>query len=288
MGYYEIKICCDNSQREPLIALLSEEGTLGIIDNEETFFCYFNDILSIDRILSKISNIITKVSSTFDSLNVINYSYSYISERDWNESWKKKFVPIDIESTNFTIIAPWHQRNPDRLNLLIDPGMAFGTGHHETTRNCIRLINKFTPLVNKDSFLDLGTGTGILAICAGILGFKLITAIDNDPLAIDAARRNFRENNINNINLVFGDISLSTGKYDMIVANLLLNVLSERGILISSLLKEGGIALISGLIDGQEDVLLPTLLEGGLKLLEIVRDGNWVSLVMTKTCCKNS
>ncbi|MCX8070408.1 MAG: 50S ribosomal protein L11 methyltransferase [Thermodesulfovibrionales bacterium] len=279
MGYYEVRFNIEEIHKELFISLLADTDTLGIHDCESTLICYFEDTISIDKVRNYINKIISKGGAL--GFKNFRYEYSYISERDWNESWKKKFVPIEIDDTEFAIIPPWLEKKDSKVSIIIDPGMAFGTGHHETTRNCIRLIKKYSELVNKGSFLDLGTGTGVLAICASKLGFINVCGIDNDPLAIDAAKRNILENGIHNINLIQGDISLATGQFDMIVANLLLNVLKENCKLIPSLLCHSGIVLISGLIVGQDGELLPCLQENGLKLLELIKDGNWISLVMT-------
>lgn len=281
MGYYEVKFHIDETDREIFIALLSDTNTLGIIDYQSTLICYFEDTVSIDKVRSYIN----QIQSRSNELGLTNfkYEYSYISERDWNESWKKKFVPIDIEDTEFTIVPPWLSIKDKRQNIIIDPGMAFGTGHHETTRNCIRLIKKYSETVNKSSFLDLGTGTGVLAICASKIGFTNVQAIDNDPLSIDAAKRNIDENKIYNIHLIYGDVSVAKGVFDMVVANLLLNVLLTNCKLIANLLGPNGIGIISGLMEGQEDMLLPCLIDNGLKLIEIVNDRNWRNLIMKNT-----
>ena len=118
-----------------------------------------------------------------------SFEYSLLPEKDWNENWKKNFIPIDI-GNNLTIIPSWLKKDTSRIPVIIDPGMVFGTGYHETSQTCLVLIEEIAQEIRKDSCLDIGTGSGILAIGAAKLGFRHVTAVDIDPMAIDAAVRN--------------------------------------------------------------------------------------------------
>jgi len=279
MGYYEFKIEVAEGSRDALIQKMSEMGCLGIVDNEKTLTAYFSDNNGINAILPEINSFagILKKSGLDDKLS---YKYEFISERDWNESWKKKFVPINV-GDNLAILPPWDTPVAGRTNLIIDPGMAFGTGHHETTRTCLILIERFSKNLDKESFLDIGTGTGVLAIAASKFGFKHIVGVDTDPLAVDAALRNVKHNNLDNIEIKEGSASDVEGSFDFVAANLMSEILIRIAHDIALRIKPSGIAMLSGMLVGQDDDVLPVMEKEGLRLIEKVIDGRWVSLLVT-------
>ncbi|MDI6800889.1 MAG: 50S ribosomal protein L11 methyltransferase [Thermodesulfovibrionales bacterium] len=278
MGYYEFKITVADESRDALLQKMSEIGCLGAIDNDNALIAYFPDSLGINAITETL-NPFRKTLKESGLDDTILYEYVYIGERDWNESWKKKFRPIDI-GENITILPPWEEPNNQRINLIIDPGMAFGTGHHETTKTCLTLIEKLSrELLQKERFLDFGTGTGILAIAALKLGFKHAVCVDIDPLAVDAARRNAKLNNIQNIDIKEGSISDIKGNFDFIAANLMSEILIQNAREITSRLKKSGFALLSGMIVVQENDVIKAMEEDGLCILEKSYYGRWVSLI---------
>ncbi len=196
MGYYEFNITIAGESREALVQRVSEAGCLGLVEREKTLLVYFHDTLGINAIKGNLDAFRTTLrESGLD--DTLSFEYVFLSERDWNESWKKKFKPIDVGEI-FSILPPWEDKAPGRIHLVIDPGMAFGTGHHETTKTCLILIEKLSRGREKSTFLDIGTGTGILAIAAAKIGFQQITGVDIDPLAVDAAQRNIKLNDVRN------------------------------------------------------------------------------------------
>jgi len=280
MGYYEFSIAVPAESKEALMNMAHEAGSLGAVENDKNLVVYFQDHPGIEKLTRDFSSfkIILKDSGLPHDFS---FDYVYISERDWNESWKKKFQPIDV-GQNLSIIPPWEEPKSGRINLIIDPGMAFGTGHHDTTRTCLEHIERISRAGSKDRFLDVGTGTGILAIAASKLGFREVVGVDIDPLAIDAAQRNAVLNGLNNVTILQGTISVTEGVYELIAANLLSDILIVIAPEISARLKEGGTALLSGMIIGQEDEVIAEMEREGLKFRERHYDGvRWVTLVVT-------
>jgi len=278
MSYYEFIIKIADPFRDTLIQRLTDEGCLGVIEKDETITAYFPETVEIGTI----TNDLLLIKALFDkSHKVQNLSFSHklIPEQDWNESWKKGFTPLDV-GERFTILPPWEKRHEGRLNLIIDPGMAFGTGHHETTRACLVLMEKYAGTGTKERFLDLGTGTGLLAIAASKLGYRHIVAIDTDPLAVDAARTNSVLNQIDSLEIREGSIEIQNETYDFIAANIISGVLVQVAPALAAHLKPAGIAVLSGILGGQENEVIKAMVQAGLKLLEQYRDGKWVSLVL--------
>ena len=278
MGYYELKIDVPEESRDALIFGLTEISCTGVIEQERDIIAYFHDTTGIDAIQKGIETFRTVLAKSGLPAD-FKYKYIYISEKDWNEAWKKKLQPIDVGEL-FSILPPWEKERPNRINIIIDPGMAFGTGHHQTTQTCLLLIWKYSRQCPGDRFLDVGTGTGVLAICASKLGFNEVVGVDIDPLAVDAAARNARHNHLENIVVKEGDITTAEGKFDFIAANLLSEIILSIAPQIADRVREHGIVLLSGMISGQEDEIMALMKKFGLECIEKYEDGIWVSMVL--------
>jgi len=280
MGYYEFTITLPDESRDALVHRISAAGCLGVIEHDKSIVAYFPDTLGISNIVDELA-LCSAILEDAGLAHVISFDYVFISERDWNESWKKKFEPIDAGKC-FSILPPWENRKEGRINLIIDPGMAFGTGHHETTRTCLMLIETFAQNCAKGRFLDIGAGTGILAIAASRLGFSHILGLDIDPLAIDASQRNIKLNDLENIVIQHGTVTRTLGTFDFIAANLMSEILIHIAPDLAPCLDNAGIALMSGMLSGQEDDVIEAMVKQGLKLSEKYFDGRWVSVAMTR------
>jgi ribosomal protein L11 methyltransferase len=280
MGYFELTVSAPNGSREAVMNRLVELGTTGFLEKGEKILAYFEEKADMAFISKELSlfNVVLK-SSGLDP--VFSFEYSLLPEKDWNENWKKNFFPIDI-GENLTIIPSWLKQDTDRVPIVIDPGMVFGTGYHETSQTCLILIEKFSKANKKESCLDIGTGSGILAIGAAKLGFRQVTALDIDPMAIDAAVRNVQENGLSNVVVRDGDIRSVDGSFDLIVANLLSGILVDIATEIVSHLEPEGTAILSGMLAGQEDEVIKTFEKAGLNLGETVISGKWVTLIFSR------
>jgi ribosomal protein L11 methyltransferase len=280
MSYYEFTLKISDEMNDALTEKLMELGSLGVIEQNESITAYFPENIDIKKITTELSIFKALIESTGQNQNM-SFSHTLIPEQDWNETWKKGFHAIDI-GERFTILPPWEEEKPGRINLVIDPAMAFGTGHHETTRSCLVLLEKYADKTGKDSFLDLGTGTGLLAIAAAKLGYKHVLGIDIDPLSVDAAKLNIEINHVPEIEIRNGSIMDCKDMYDAIAANLISGVLVQLAPFFPSRMKPGGIAYLSGILTEQTDEVIEAMQSAGLKLIEKYPDGKWVSLVVKK------
>jgi len=281
MAYYEFTIKVPETFKDTLIHRLSEAGCLGVIENDEFLVAYFPEKLDISDVKTDLS-IMKAILEKAGRSHELSYECALIPEQDWNAAWKKDFRPVDA-GERFTILPPWEEKRPGRINLVIDPGMAFGTGHHETTRSCLTLMEKYATIPKKNSFLDLGTGTGILAIAASKLGCRRVVGIDTDPLAVDAARKNIETNRTPEVDIREGSLSEIDETFDVIAANLISGVLVQLAGELSAALNTGGIAILSGILSGQEGEVIEAMSAAGLRTLERYRDGKWVSLVVERS-----
>lgn len=210
---------------------------------------------------------------------------------DWINNWKEFFHQFYID--DLLVIPSWEEvREEDKGKkiLHIDPGTAFGTGMHETTQLCIRQIKKF--LTPDTVLLDVGSGSGILAIIALMYGAKRAVGTDLDPCAVDAVRENMRTNGIRDedFTLMIGNIitekevqdKVGYVCYDIVVANILADVLVALTPVIISQMKQGGIYITSGIIREKEETVVKAVREAGLEIVEITYQGEWVSVTARK------
>ncbi len=281
MSYYEFTIRISDAFRSSLIQRLTEHGCLGMIENDESFAAYFPSTLDIDTVKNDLMLVQTLLERAGHN-HELTYDYSLIPEKDWNETWKKGFQPVDA-GQRFTVLPPWEKLKKDRINLIIDPGMAFGTGHHETTRSCLVLMENYAPKTAKENFLDIGTGTGILAIAARKLGYRHVVGIDTDILALNTARENVIMNKAPDVEIREESLADLHETFDVIAANLISGTLVQIASILFPRINPGGIALLSGILIGQEGEVIGAMEQAGLRLRETYRDGKWVSLVMERS-----
>lgn len=276
MMYHQFTITISEHYREALGERLIRLGSLGVEEHGDAVIAYFpgtadQGLLSkeLDILRTLFKNLVDPVSMTV--------KHTFLPQTDWNESWKKSFKPVDA-GQRFVILPPWERPSGERIPLIIDPGMAFGTGHHETTRSCLVLMERYAGTVKSERFLDLGTGTGLLAIAALALGFRSVVGVDTDPLAIEASHRNIALNKSERIGLFEGGIDQCEGIFDMIAANLISGTLIQLAGEIASRLVPAGIVIMSGILKGQDDEVVEAAEKSGLKCIERLNDGKWVSL----------
>ena len=280
MGYYEFVITAPYESREAIMNRMSEMGTTGFFEKGDAVLAYFDEKENVADICDELSRFRAVLeSSGLDP--AFSFEYSLLPEKDWNETWKQNFTPIDV-GEKLTIIPSWLKTVTERIPVIIDPGMVFGTGYHETSQTCLRLMEKISHVGRIENCLDVGTGSGILAIAAARLGFKQVTAVDIDPMAIDAATRNIAENCLPNILIKEGDIHSVDESFDLIVANLLSGILVDIAPAISSRLNRGGKAILSGMLSGQENAVLTACEDSALILGETIVSGKWITLLFSK------
>ena len=210
---------------------------------------------------------------------------------DWINNWKQYFHQFYID--DLLVIPSWEEVKPedtDKKILHIDPGTAFGTGMHETTQLCIRQLKKY--ITPQTKLLDVGTGSGILAIVSLMYGISHAVGTDLDPCALEAVQENMRENHIGpeSFEMMIGNIitdkevqdKVGYERYDIVVANILADVLVLLTPVIVPHLKAGGIYITSGIIDNKEQTVRDAVEAAGLEVAEVTYQGEWVSVTARK------
>ena len=208
-----------------------------------------------------------------------------LEDRDWSESWKVHFKPFAIVPG--LVIAPtWeeYEARGDEQVIVMDPGMAFGTGHHETTRLCLELVSEAETVSAGGIMLDVGTGAGILAMAAVLCGARHAVGIDNDPEAVRAARDNCRLNDLEErIEISGRGLKTVETTFDLVTANIVHDVLLELSADLARVTGEGGSLVLSGLLEGAQcDTITRSFEEKGFHLVDTRTAGQWCALLMKK------
>jgi len=280
-GWHALDVELEAGAREAVEYALMEAGALGTeTENSDDSLIhvtgYFETVPQRERVRDEL----------FEALRIYNLptssvrdmSVREIVERDWLEEWKQNWQPVEIG--RFVIAPPWSNlgNTHDRIVIRIEPGMAFGTGTHETTRLCLQAIEKH--FAGRASFLDVGAGTGILAIAAAKLSPQArIEACDTDEMAVSIARENAEANGVlDQIEFRAGSIDDSTASADLVCANLTADVIVR---LLPSLVSlTCGKLILSGILETQLELVQAALLACGVSEFEIEQDGEWVALIV--------
>ena len=259
---------------EILIAELGEKPFESFIETETGIVAYIQKDLCFDTVLE---DIYILSSSEFK----ITYSIEEIDQVNWNEEWEKNFEAIDVDG-KCQVRAPFHEKTNAEFDIIIEPKMSFGTGHHETTHMMIQHLLE-TDIEGKKT-LDMGCGTAILAILAEMKGAKPIDAIDIDNWCYLNSIENAERNNCTEITVYEGDASLlKNKKYDLIIANINRNILlNDMQIYVDSLDKNG-ILLLSGFYNEDIPVIEESCIKKGMVFVKKFERNNWVSLKYVKS-----
>lgn len=270
---YSFTITPKEPATEILIAELGNIGFESFVENENGVIAYVQKEMNNTRLLE---NVFILNSDEF----VISYTKKEIAQTNWNAEWEKNFTPIQVDDL-VSVRAPFHNNPNLKYDIVIEPKMSFGTGHHETTHMMIQHLLKLD-LKNK-KVLDMGCGTGILAIFAEMKNAKPIDAIDIDNWCYLNALENVRRNNCNDIFVFEGDASLLIGKkYDLIIANINRNILLKDMQTYANCLNDKGVLLLSGFYKEDIPVIDIEVIKYQLKLETFIERNNWVALKYNK------
>ena len=301
----QIKVTVPLRELDALVALMSMinnnlmiEDYSDIDTNLKTCYGDLIDekILNANKDIASVSVFIPSDRSYMDDLAYIRQRVAElelhaeielvgVNEEDWANSWKAYYKPIKI-GEKIVICPAWERYTPDEGEIVIrmDPGMAFGTGTHETTRLVIRLLEKYTKA--GQLMLDVGTGTGILAICASRLGARFCRAYDIDPTAVRVARENIKDSGLENVTCDQSDllkqVSLEDGPYDLVCANIVADIIIRMTPDVGRYMKEDAVLLASGIIAERCDDVVECFEKNGFKVVEKLTDNDWCGLAVKK------
>ena len=268
--FYETHIT-PSSKKEEISNFLIERFNNGIEEVGNTLILRSDTPLT--ELIEELKEYTKALEEIFNEKIDIDIKTLKKENKDWVENYKKSIKPVEIDE--FYIHPSWYPQKENRVNIVIDPALAFGSGHHETTRSCVKALKKY---IKKDNtLLDVGCGSGILGIVGAKLGAK-VDACDTDPLAVSSSKENFELNNVKYENIWQGSANNTDKKYDIVVANIIADVLIFIANDIKS--KVNKYLILSGIIDKYKNKVLEKYKD--FDLIEEIKENEWVTLVLER------
>ena len=282
-NWIEIGIIVPNSLKDTISGALSELGAAGLWETGELpgeftrLAAYFESSTNIESIREQLQVLFERSGESLPELVTKD-----VADRDWGETWKKSWSSFPL-ARRFFVIPSWSDADcpADRLPIRIDPGQAFGTGTHETTQLTLQAIEVW--MEPRHVMLDVGTGSGILAIAASMLGARAVYGCDDDPVAVEVARENIEANATRPIGLMCGSIdAVATASIGFLACNLTADTIAEIFPEIHRVLRTHGVVALSGILTSQSAAIRLRAATLGLAVLEETARGEWCALVLRK------
>lgn len=276
------EVCFENLPCEGVVLAEETYKDLEMIATTEgTLKVFLREIADVENILKEQRDILNSRGLTDEELGSWEFSYVEKENQDWSKKWKEKWDVTHV-TDRITVVPDWLDYTPhrdDEVVIRLEPGCAFGTGTHQTTQLCMKAIEKY--MAKGSKMADIGTGSGILAICAEKFGAVDVYGCDNDPTVIDVAKENALKNNaVCMFELKTADIL--TEKYDFVCANILHNVLAEIMGDLKNLMNDGAYLALSGILDEKKPVVIEAIENQALKIVEEIHQDQWTAFVVKK------
>ena len=276
------ELCFENLPCEGVILAEEAYKDLELVSTTEgTLKVFLTDIADVKGFLSEQRELLKSRGFTDEDLGSWDYSLEEKEDQDWSKKWKEKWDVTHV-SDKITVVPDWIEyspKSPDEVVITLEPGCAFGTGTHSTTQLCMKMIEKYMPRGAKVA--DIGTGSGILAICAAKFGASFVYGCDNDDTVIDVARENAAKNAVK-CDFELNTADKITQKFDFVLANILHNVLAEIMPDLKNIMNSGALLVLSGILDEKKQVVLDSIKKCDLILVEEVHLNQWTAFVVRK------
>lgn len=266
-------------EKGPLTWDFADINILEYKDQHAVVKGYFSEEDNIDEILKFINNKVKEIRALGINIGLGKVEMKKIYEEDWANNWKKYYKPSKI-GDKIVVRPTWEEYTgkDEEIIISLDPGMAFGTGEHETTRMCIKALEKYVK--GSSTVFDVGCGSGILSIVAAKLGAKKVIGVDLDPVAVESAIDNIKYNDVDNIDILQGDLlEVVEGKADIIVANIIAEVICILAEDVSKAINKEGLFISSGIIHDMVDTVVSRLEEYNFEIVAINKDGEWNCII---------
>jgi ribosomal protein L11 methyltransferase len=283
-SWLQVSVRAEPATFDAIANFLIERGSPGVHikkDEIQAFFVHSQDDASIRKDIQQFLLGIKELYPTQER----GLRWRVLKDRNWNSAWRRFFVPQKIGKT-FLVAPPW-ARLPitrHRLVITIEPGMAFGTGTHATTRGCLEFIEKLAPLLRRRGFraLDVGTGSGILAIALAKSGAQRVLAVDIDPVALKVARRNLRSNGVEKkVSLSGAKLSRIKALFPLVVANLTAETIIDQAVALKQRMASRGFLILSGVLNPKTEQVARQF-AGYSEVISRKRKREWVTLLLRK------
>lgn len=276
------ELCFENLPCEGVVLAEEAYKDLEMVSTTEgTLKVFLTENADVRTFLNEQRSIL--ISRGFSDEDLGSWEYSFVEKenQDWSKKWKEKWDVTHV-SDKITVVPDWIEyspKSPDEVVIRLEPGCAFGTGTHATTQLCMKMIEKYMPRNAKVA--DIGTGSGILAICASKFGASYVYGCDNDESVIDVACENAAKNCVK-CDFELNTTDKITQKFDFVLANILHNVLAEIMQDLKNIMNSGGMLVLSGILDEKKQVVLDSIKKRDLILVEEVHMNQWTAFVVRK------
>lgn len=279
--FYQLSVSTDRPVNDLVVGFLSDVGAEGFIEEGNQLQCYFSEKNWRAQYKDDVGVFLGHLKDE-GRIGTYSLDVTEIMNQDWNMKWEESIVPIEV-TENIAIKPSWKEYNGTaKIVIEIDPKMSFGTGHHETTRMMVRLLEKY--IKGGERMLDVGTGTGVLAIAAVKLGAEGCVAVDRDEWSIENSLENLRKNGVlDKVSVVRGEVSsIGEEEFGIVVANLNRNTLLYIEPELRKKCKAGGVLLLAGLLTLDEKDVVDSYTKSGFKVLDVLHEAEWTALALTK------
>lgn len=276
------EICFENLPCEGVVLAEETYKDLEMVATTEgTLRVFLTEDADVKNILKEQRDLLLSRGFSDEELGSWEYTFVTKENEDWSKKWKEKWDVTHV-SNRITVVPDWIEYTPHQENEVIiklEPGCAFGTGTHQTTQLCMKAMEKY--LQTGDEVADIGTGSGILAICAMKFGAKSAYGCDNDDIVIDVAKENAVKNQVE-CTFELKTADKLTKKYDFVMANILHNVLYDIMGDLKAIMKSGALLSLSGILDEKREIVLEAIKRENLQIVEEMHQDQWVGFVVRK------
>ncbi|MDO8586643.1 MAG: 50S ribosomal protein L11 methyltransferase [Armatimonadota bacterium] len=297
MRWAEISLVTNSEAADAVTNVLISEGSGGVAsavssprdlgNSRVPLAAYFPVDDRLAAILERIESRIEALGDMGINPGGAGFTVKFVEDADWATAWKSFFKPLVVGKI---VVKPtWEefQAKPGQLILELDPGMAFGTGNHPTTQMCLMAVQRY--LEPGDIMLDMGCGSGILAIAGALLGASKVVGVEIDPVAVKAAKDNVAANGVESIvQIVEADTPSAAGiEADLVIANIVADVIIGMSAELAAALRPNGILVVSGIIEERRDEVADALSDARLHIIETTAEGEWISVAAAKPTTVN-
>ncbi len=276
------EICFENLPCEGVVLAEETYKDLEMVATTEgTLRVFLTEDADVRNILKEQRDLLLSRGFSDEELGSWEYTFVTKENEDWSKKWKEKWDVTHV-SKRITVVPDWIEYTPhqeDEVIIKLEPGCAFGTGTHQTTQLCMKAMEKY--LQTGDEVADIGTGSGILAICAMKFGAKSAYGCDNDDTVIDVAKENAVKNQVE-CTFELKTADKLTKKYDFVMANILHNVLYDIMGDLKAIMKSGALLSLSGILDEKREIVLEAIKRENLQIVEEMHQDQWVGFVVRK------
>jgi ribosomal protein L11 methyltransferase len=284
-SWLELSVRADPSAFDGISNFLIERGSPGVVIRKRDLQAYFANSAENGSLKMDVRRFLQGISGIYPEGGIPRIRWRVIKDRNWNSSWHRFFTPQKI-GKSFWVTTPWIA--PPLLRrrhvITIEPGMAFGTGTHATTRGCLEFIEKVAPSFHERGFraLDVGTGSGILAIALAKSGAKRVLAVDVDPLALKVARGNLRYNGVQKkVHLSGAKANQIKARFPVVVANLTAETIIDQVMALENRVAPRGFLILSGILYQKTKQVVKQFV-GGFRVIRRKREKEWVTLLLQR------